>query len=263
MTAQVALAVAAHPDDIEFLMAGTLLLLRAAGWETHYLNVANGCCGGVKHGATRTAAIRRREAQEAARILGAVFHPSHVDDLDIYYERGLLRRIAAVVREVRPAVVLTHSLDDYMEDHMNTARLAVTAAFTRGMPNFVTQPRRAPVAGDVTLYHAMPHTLRDSMGIPVQPEIFVDVSGVHPAKLQALAAHRSQQDWLDVSQGMNSYLQTMEDMARAVGRMSRRFRLAEGWRRHNPAGLCADDADPLRDALGPQYRRSPAYARLN
>ena len=40
-----AMAIAAHPDDIEFLMAGTLRLLAEAGWETHYLTVANGSCG--------------------------------------------------------------------------------------------------------------------------------------------------------------------------------------------------------------------------
>ena len=38
------MAIGAHPDDIEILMAGTLLLLRDAGYAVHYLNVANGCC---------------------------------------------------------------------------------------------------------------------------------------------------------------------------------------------------------------------------
>jgi LmbE family N-acetylglucosaminyl deacetylase len=55
------LAIAAHPDDIEFLMAGTLLLLRAAGWETHYFNIARGNLGSLKHPQARIAAIRRRK----------------------------------------------------------------------------------------------------------------------------------------------------------------------------------------------------------
>ena len=42
-----AIAIAAHPDDIEFYMAGTLLLLKRAGYEIHYMNVANGNCGSV------------------------------------------------------------------------------------------------------------------------------------------------------------------------------------------------------------------------
>lgn len=261
MSQPAALAIAAHPDDIEFIMAGTLLLLRRAGWAIHYLNVANGSCGSLKTNAARTRTIRAKEGRAAARVLGATFHPSHVDDLDVFYERKLLRRVAAVVREVRPAVVLTHALDDYMEDHMNTGRLAVTAAFVRGMPNFITDPRRPAVDGDVTVYHAMPHSLRDSLARRVIPESFVDVTSVHELKLAALREHRSQQNWLDVSQGMSSYLRTMEDMSAEVGRMSRRFKYAEGWRRHNPPGLCAPDADPLRDVLGAQYRRNSAYAR--
>lgn len=261
MSQPAALAIAAHPDDIEFMMAGTLLLLRRAGWAIHYLNVANGSCGSVKDNAARTIAVRAREARAAAKALGATFHPSQADDVDIYYERKLLRRIAAVVRAVQPTVVLTHALDDYMEDHMNTARLALTATFTRGMPNFATEPRRAAVPGDVTVYHAMPHTLRDPMNRRVIPESFVDVTGVHETKLAALREHRSQQNWLDVSQGMSSYLRTMEDMSAEVGRMSKQFKYAEGWRRHNPAGFCAPDADPLRDVLGKQYRRNAEYAR--
>ena len=260
MNEQVALAIAAHPDDIEFAMAGTLLLLREAGWQIHYLNIANGSCGSLTMNAARTRATRRKEAQEAARILGAQFHASLVDDLEILYGLKQLRRVAAVVREARPSIVLTHALEDYMEDHMNAARLAVTAAFVRGMPNFATHPRREPVPGDVTVYHAMPHGLCDPLGRRVVPECFVDVTSVHATKLQALSAHRSQQGWLEATQGMNSYLQSMEDISRELGRMSRRFEFAEGWCRHSPMGFCARDADPLRDVLKKHHRANPAYA---
>ena len=41
-------AIAAHPDDIEFVMAGTMMLLDDAGYELHYMNIANGSCGSVK-----------------------------------------------------------------------------------------------------------------------------------------------------------------------------------------------------------------------
>jgi LmbE family N-acetylglucosaminyl deacetylase len=254
-----ALAIAAHPDDIEFVMSGTLLRLRDQGWAIHYLNVADGSCGSRETDAATTRRIRRREAQEAARRLGAVFHPGFARDLEITYDPPSLRRLAALVREVRPAIVLTHALADYMEDHMNTARLAVTAAFARGMPNFRTRPPRQAWEGDVAVYHALPHGLRDGLSRPAIAELFVDVTPVQPRRLEALGAHRSQQAWLDVSQGMNSYLQAMEDMARAVGRQSRRFRLAEGWVRHNPLGLGPAGEDPLRTALGTACRRNPSY----
>jgi len=256
-----ALAIAAHPDDIEFVMAGTLLLLKARGWEIHYLNLSTGNCGSVRHDAATTRRLRLAEAKRAAKILGAHFHPPIADDLEIVYDVKLLRRVAAVVRAAKPSIVLTHSPQDYMEDHMNTCRLAVSAAFSRGMPNFVTTPRRRAVAGDVTVYHAMPHGLRDGLRRRISAELFVNTGSVQSTKLAALAEHRTQQDWLDVSQGMNSYLRAMEDASRAVGRLSRRFAHAEGWRRHSHLGFCAEDTDPLRTALGRDALLNARYER--
>lgn len=251
-----AIAIAAHPDDIEFVMAGTLLLLKQRAWRIHYFNLSTGNCGSVRTNAVMTRRIRLAEGKLAAKLLGAQFHPPICDDLEIVYDVKLLRRVAAVIREVKPQIVLTHSPQDYMEDHMNTCRLAVTAAFSRGMPNFVTKPKRESVEGETTVYHAMPHGLRDGLCNPIKPGAFVNTTSVHETKLAALAKHNSQQEWLDVSQGMNSYLRTMDEMSRALGRMSKRFKHAEGWRRHSHLGFCAEDTDPLRDALGRDFLAS-------
>ena len=245
-----AIAIAAHPDDIEFMMAGTLLLLREAGWEIHCLNLSSGNCGSVRLGAEETEAKRLAEAQEAAAILGATFHPPFSRDLEVFYDEVHLRRLASIVREVHPSIVLTHSPEDYMEDHMNTSRLAVTAAFARGMPNFGVSPERAPVKSEVAVYHGMPHGLRDGLRRRVVPGLFVDTTSVLETKRRALAAHRSQKDWLDVSQGLDSYLQTMEAMSLALGQASGKFQHSEGWRRHSHLGFSAKEIDPLGQALG-------------
>jgi hypothetical protein len=60
---------------------------------------------------------------------------------------------------------------------------------------------------------------------------------------------------------MDSYVRTMDEFSRAVGRLSRRFTHAEGWRRHSHLGFCAEDADPLREALGRKCLVSAAYER--
>lgn len=261
MSAPAALAIGAHPDDIEFTMAGTLCLLREAGYRTHYLNIANGSCGGVGLKPTELRATRRREAMRAAKILGAHFHASRTDDLEILYTLPLLRWLTGVIRQVRPTIVLTHSPQDYMEDHTNACRLAVGASFARGMPNFRTTPARRVWSGDVTVYHAMPHGLRDGLRQLVIPGAFVDTTSVHEQKLAALACHESQQGWLQASQGMNSYLREMEDNARQIGKMSGRFRLAEGWRRHAHMGFCGEQANPLGAALGDKYFVNQSYER--
>ena len=256
-----AIAIGAHPDDIEFYMAGTLVLLRRTGWETHYLNVGNGCCGSVQYDARQTRLVRRAEAKRAAKVLGAHFHESLCNDLEIFYGLKLLRRLAAVIREVKPRVVLTHAPVDYMEDHTNTNRLVVTAAFAHAMPNFRSVPPRSVAEYDVTVYHAMPHGLRDPLRRLVAPGAFVNTTSVQDIKRAALAEHKSQQNWLDVSQGMNSYLVAMEKMSRAVGRLSKKFKHAEGWRRHLHYGFSAEEVNPLRTALGKDYLVNQAYER--
>lgn len=242
-------AVAAHPDDIEFHMAGTLMLLGQAGYELHYMNIANGSCGTTQYTREEIIRIRREEARTAARAIGAIYHESLVDDLEIYYEKRLLARVSAAMRDVAPEIVLTHSPADYMEDHQNAARLAVSAAFCRGMPNFPTDPARPPVGGEVTVYHAQPHGNLDPLRQLIRPELFVDITSVLKIKRSMLACHRSQKDWLDQSQGMDSYLVTMTENSRAVGMLSGRFEYAEGWRRRLHLGFCAEDADPLTEAL--------------
>lgn len=256
-----ALALAAHPDDIEFVMAGTLLLLRQAGWDIHCCNLSNGDLGSLELPPPAIARVRRREARAAAKALGATWHPPICHDLAIFYDERTLRRVGAVIREAAPTVILTHSPRDYMEDHTNTARLAVSAAFVREMPGFRTMPRRGPAQGPVTIYHASPHSLRDQLRQRIRPGAYVDTTSVHAVKRAALACHASQRGFLDATQRMDSYLKTMDALSREVGKLSGRFHHAEGWRRHLHYGFCAESDDPLRTALGRKFRVDRGYER--
>lgn len=255
-----AIAIAAHPDDIELMMAGTLLLLKNAGYQIHYLNLSSGNVGSIEYDSETTKKIRLQEAKKAAQILGAHFHPPFCNDLEIFYDLKTLKYLAAIIRDVKPGIVLTHSTADYMEDHTNTCRLAVTAAFARGMPNFETVPSMKTENYDCTIYHALPHTLRDNLRRQIIAGAFVNTSSVHKTKLEALKAHQSQQSWLDVSQKMNSYLQAMEDISLKVGKMSKQFKHAEGWRRHLHFGFCGPYDNPLKD-LGHDYIINEEYEK--
>jgi len=259
MSKPVAFAIAAHPDDIELMMAGTLLMLGKAGYELHYMNIANGDCGTATEDREAIATRRTAEAREAARTMGATFHEPLTGDLEIFYERALLARVGAVIRDVNPSIMLVQSPEDYMEDHQNACRLAVTAAFCRGMRNFVTDPVRTPVAGEVAVYHALPWGLRGPLRQVIHAGQYVNIGPVLETKRAALACHKSQKEWLDVSQGLDSYLTTMEQMARTVGQQISCFEFAEGWRRHLHLGFCAEDADPLTEALGANIVTSAYY----
>lgn len=243
------LAIAAHPDDIEFLMSGTLMALADAGYSIHYMNVANGCCGTSEYDAPTIAAIRRSESMEAAEMIGAQFHESVCNDLEIFYDRPTLARVASVVRLAKPNIILTHAPVDYMEDHTNTCRVAVTAAFSRGMPNFQVDPPRETHDGRLTIYHAQPYSHFDPLRQFVTPDLWVDVTDKLEQKVAMLAKHGSQKKWLDRSQGLDSYLQTLRDLDALAGRASGKFAYAEGWRRHSHLGFCGPDDDPLSEAL--------------
>jgi N-acetylglucosamine malate deacetylase 1 len=248
-----ALAIAAHPDDIEFQMAGTLLRLQAAGWTIHCFNLSAGDCGSMTDGPAATARNRRREARAAAAALGAVWHAPIARDLRIACTTPMLRRVLAVVRTAKPSIVLTHPPADYMEDHTETCRLAVTATFSRGMPNFKSTPPKPPCPGPCVVYHGMPHGLKGPLREHVQPDLFVDITDVLETKKAALAQHASQREWLDASQGMGSYVQEMAAMSAEVGKMSGRFKYAEAWRRRLHLGFAGPADDPLADALSPKH----------
>jgi len=240
-----ALVAVAHPDDIEFMMAGTMLELRRVGWEIHFWNLTNGCCGSMEHEREIISAIRAREAAASAAKAGAVWHEPLFDDLGVFYDAASQARVSAVIRQVNPELILTHSPSDYMEDHQNVCRLVVTGAFSKGMPNFVTVPPAPPAVGPLRIYHALPHGLRDGLGRPVIPDCYVNISGVMEAKGELLACHESQKKWLDATQGMAACLDEMSRMCAEMGKMSGEFDFAEGFLRHSHLGFCPPDFDPI------------------
>jgi LmbE family N-acetylglucosaminyl deacetylase len=261
-SATVVLALACHPDDIEFMMGGTLFLLKAAGCTLHYMNLANGCCGSTQYGREETARIRREESCRAAELLGARFHESLADDLEIFYCTELIRKVTAVVRQIRPDIMLLPSPEDYMEDHMNTCRIGVSAAFIRCIPGYPSDPPVEASYQDIVLYHALPYGLRDGLRRPIAPDFTVDITSVIDDKERMLACHESQKAWLDQTQGLDSYLKTMRDMsaevAASAGIGTASGGYAEGWRRHSHLGFSAAQIDPLFEILKPYCKMTGA-----
>ncbi len=206
--------------------------------------------------------MRRREAEASAAILNATYHPPIADDLMIFYEDRLLRKMSAVVRTVCPTIVLLPSLNDYMEDHTNTARLVVTACFSRAMRHYVSDPPRTATAQDVYLYHAQPHLNQDGMRCRVVPELLININDVIDTKKRMLSCHASQREWLDETQGLDDYVGSMlnssAELARQSGQPS--WQYAEGWRRHSHVGFSATDRDLLSDVLADQVHQNSTDA---
>ena len=72
---RVALSILAHPDDAEFLCAGTLLRLRDLGWQVHLATMTPGDKGSAEHTPEEIARIRRAEGARAAALIGGFARP--------------------------------------------------------------------------------------------------------------------------------------------------------------------------------------------
>ncbi|MFW6171412.1 MAG: PIG-L deacetylase family protein [Planctomycetota bacterium] len=256
-----AFAIGAHPDDIEFNMAGTLSLLAQAGFEPHMMNISWSNLDSNELSPEETASMRVHEARHAAQVINAVYHEPFAYDLLILYEETLLRRMLAVIRDVQPTIVLLPSLNDYMEDHTNAARLVVTACFSRAMRHFISNPPRKATDQDLYLYHAQPHLNRDGMREFVVPNLMVNISNEMDTKLKMLACHESQREWLGETQGLDDYL---ESMRRAGLELAKRLRTqewtyAEGFRQHSHVGFSRHDHDLLAEVLGNQVVSRAAF----
>ncbi len=80
-------AILAHPDDAEFMCAGTLSLFRNRGWEVHIVTMTPGDKGSAVHTREEISRIRTGEARRSAQIIGATYHCVGLEDVYIIYDR--------------------------------------------------------------------------------------------------------------------------------------------------------------------------------
>ncbi len=220
----------AHPDDIELLCAGTLVLLVRAGWTLHCVTLSGGDCGASSGTRETTRALRLAEAAAAARLLGGTYAWAGLDDFGIVYDAGNLRRVTAALRAHPPEMVLTHSPDCYLLDHEETSKLVRTACFTAGVPLY--EPA-APFSRKATpaLYYSDALEGRDKLGRDVPADFWIDVTDVIETRQAALACHASQREWLLAHHGIDSHLATGRELATLHGsRCGAAY--AEGFRQH-------------------------------
>ena len=231
--ANVVLSLLAHPDDAEFLCAGTLCrLVREHAWEAQIASMTSGDCGSPDLSPEEISRIRRAEGSKSAALLGGHYHCLEERDLLIFYCERSLERVVRLVREVRPSIILTHSPADYMLDHELTSTLARAAAFGAPIPNLFRDRGHAPPLDRIPhLYYCDPIEGKDLFGRPVAPGFAVDISGVLEAKAAMLAAHASQREWLLKHHGMDQYVESMKRWAAQQG-STHGVGFAEGFRQH-------------------------------
>lgn len=220
MTSPRVLAIHAHPDDIEFQCAGTLLKLKQRGCSIVMATMTPGDCGSAELGSEEISAVRRAEAKQAAALLGAECLCLEFRDLSIVHDNDSRRRVTEVIRRVRPDIVITAPPVDYMSDHEMTSRLVRDACFNASCPNYVTQQwDPAPASAGVPyLYYVDAIEGVDWYGHTLPYDFIVDISETFEKKLEMLACHDSQRAWLRKQHGLDEYLDGCRRWSAARGK---------------------------------------------
>lgn len=174
----------AHPDDVEIFFFGLLATYRAAGHDIGLVIATDGAAGGEgdEEALRRT---RRAEALAGAAVLGVT--PVFLDAPDgaLSEDRAAPARIAALIEETAPDLVVTHAPNDYHPDHRALSHLVSDAARFR-----------VPVLFADTL-----------LGVDAAPTIYVDISAHFAAKCEAIEEHASQrpQRFVEAVTGWNRF----------------------------------------------------------
>jgi LmbE family N-acetylglucosaminyl deacetylase len=187
-TPAVALAIGAHPDDVEFGCGATLAKWSAGGAVVHHLICTDGSKGSWDPSADTASLVVARQAEQraAAKALGARGRCVFLGWPDGELESGIRQRweVAYWIRKLQPTVVLGH--DPWRPyrlhpDHRHAGLLAVEGVVAARDPHFFPE-------------QALPHHRPEALLLfeAGEPDHVEDVDGFADAKLAALHAHTSQ-----------------------------------------------------------------------
>ena len=188
------LAIAAHRDDVEQTCGGTLLKMAQHGRRTGILDLTQG-----EMGTRGTAEDRAREAAEAANILRVSWRQA-LDIPDGRVENTWENRlkVARVIREQRPRVLILPYWKGRHPDHYTASTLGYEACFLAGLAKLDVSVARAPSPasqdGDPT--NLPPHRpfkiIYATLYYDVRPTFVVDITELFEVRFQALMAYKSQ-----------------------------------------------------------------------
>lgn len=181
------LCVAAHPDDIEILCAGTLVRYAREGHKVTMAIFTSGNMGDIAIPPEELGRIREKEARVAAAIIGANVIWAGVMDEHVFPNQEQRHLMIDILREADPDVIFTHSPNDYHPDHRYVSQLVFDSYFQKGLPFIPNQSKPACRFGHAQLYY-----IDNLGGIGFLPTEYVDISDVMEVKQQMLACHKSQ-----------------------------------------------------------------------
>ena len=214
------LAIAAHRDDVEQTCGGTLLKMAALGHRTGILDLTRG-----EMGTRGTAEDRAREAAEAAKILRVSWREA-LDIPDGRVENTWENRlkVARVIRQTRPRVVILPYWEGRHPDHYTASKLGYEACFLAGLAKLAISSQPSAVSSKTPAPHRPFKIIYATLYHDVRPTFVVDISEQFEARFESLMAYKSQ--FSDQEEGEHIFpaeeeiRARVESMARFYGMMA-------------------------------------------
>lgn len=183
MQQRTVLAIGAHAGDAELTMGQLLIHQKRAGDRVVILHMTAGEGGNPKLSPAVYGAQKKREAEDAARIIGAELLWAGYGDGDIPNDEPSRRRIADIIRQVKPTHIVTHWKNSIHMDHARTSAIVSDAVLLASLEGVKTD--NPPWRGVRGIYFA--ENWEDPQGF--NPYIFVDVTDARDAWLQAIKSY--------------------------------------------------------------------------
>lgn len=191
------LAIGCHPDDLEIGCFGTLARYVKEGHKVTACHITNGSLGHVSIPPEKLRLIRNKESEKAAAVIGADCVTLDISDLAVdSMNSELLGGLVEIIRNANPDIIIAHSEEDYMRDHLEAGLMAFGASFDA---TIVQHHRSIPATKSVVPLYYM-DTLA---GVNFIPTEYVDISDEIELKLEALSCHESQINWLKDHDGID------------------------------------------------------------
>ena len=225
------LAFGAHPDDVELSAAGTLIKHVKKGFSVGIVDLTLG-----EMGTRGTPEIRKKEADDATKIIGAKFRDNlQLPDAFIDISKEAISKIVHKIRLHQPKIILCNATKDRHPDHSVASKLVSKSCFISGLSKFETFEKKIsqPPYRPLNIYHY----IQDQW---IDPDLIIDISDEYKQKNEAIMAFKSQfynANSLEPSTPISSkeFLESIKSKAILLGRSINK-KYGEGFTVERPIG---------------------------
>ena len=232
------LCATAHPDDVEVLCGGTLIRYVKEGHKVYIAIAATGNVGSKLHTGPEIEAIRAKEAQRGADVIGAELIMLGYKGAEIWLDNPTWKTYVDLIRRTNPDIIITHDRDDYVHDHSNVGELAYRASIWASTAN-IPGTEYEPIDHIPTVFYFEPFGFYRAL----PPDHYVDITDEYEQKIEAFRQHESQYgDFIEKQFGVADMFSFIEAVDKMRGfqcgcKYAEAFRVVQTWPNHKPYRL--------------------------